>query len=244
MCQRIKITVMSSGVIKVFPTECDDGGKTCRDLSGPFARLGRIVDDVDRGTSHVIAVAVDIKDVTSLDAAAEACDLIAVATTEWDWYGSWANDYSSDDAAYRNGFNADEYGKCEFALVQRDSPLGIAELAARANGRRLTHDEAVAIRQRHYGDTWRTAYKPYSVGVVKNPNGVGFKLVYDFWRGGHGLRDKIGDKACKLVPQYVAADTISVALSQGHKLASRQTLDDGTVQLEFTVKTAKSQLTI
>lgn len=32
------------------------------------------------------------------------------------WYGKWVNDYSQADAAYKNGIDTEDYGKCEHAI--------------------------------------------------------------------------------------------------------------------------------
>ena len=43
----------------------------------------------------------------------------------------------------------------------------------------------------------------YEIGVVRNPNGEGYSLVYDFYNGGFGMSDKVGGKKCeKLVGEY------------------------------------------
>jgi hypothetical protein len=42
----------------------------------------------------------------------------------------------------------------------------------------------------------------YEVGLVKNPNGPGWVLIYDFWAGGHGLQAVIGNNAGNLRREY------------------------------------------
>lgn len=32
------------------------------------------------------------------------------------WWGVWANDYARADAAYKNGIDVEDYGKCEHAI--------------------------------------------------------------------------------------------------------------------------------
>lgn len=34
----------------------------------------------------------------------------------YQWFGSWQDDYSRSDAAYKNGIDVEDYGKCEHAL--------------------------------------------------------------------------------------------------------------------------------
>jgi hypothetical protein len=111
----------------------------------------------------------------------------------------------------RTRFDPAAYGACEFALVQKDSPLGLAELAARAGGRCLTHEEANTVRERHHGQGWRTSTsKPYSIGVVKNTDRPGYRLAYDTMDG--RLVQKIGGQSAdKLRLQYGLATTRAYA---------------------------------
>jgi hypothetical protein len=194
--------------------------------------------------SHVISVDVTVKDPKALAAAGDNCSMIDVDTPDWGWFGRWVNDYSADNAAYKNGITPAQYGKCEFALVQRDSPLGQAELAARAAGRRLTPAEVEAIRVKHYGKDWRTnTSKPYDVGVITNPAGPGYKLVYDFYSGGNGLRAKIGEDANTLRQHYSLETSKRVAARLGHRQLGVETLENGDIKLRVEVAT-KNKITL
>jgi len=185
--------------------------------------------------SHVVGIDVEIRDLASLEAAAEkACDLVAVRTTEYDWWGAWLNDYHGENAAYKMGFDPKTYGACEFALVQVDSPLGMAELAARAEGRRLTHEEAVAIRVQHHGEAWRTSTsKPYSIGVVKNPDKPGYRLAYDTMDS--RLVQKIGGQAADKLRQHYAVAVTRKRASQLRYPVTETLLPDGSIKLTLRV---------
>ncbi len=152
--------------------------------------------------SHVVGIDIEVSDLASLETAAEqACDLVAVRTTQYDWWGRWLNDYHGANAAYKMGFDPKAYGTCEFALVQKDSPIGIAELAARKEGRRLTHEEVTALRVKHYGENWATSTsKPYSIGVVRNADKPGYRLAYDTMD--QRLVSKIGGQAADKLRQH------------------------------------------
>jgi hypothetical protein len=169
--------------------------------------------------SHVVGIDIEISDLAALEAAAEgACDLVAVRTTQYDWWGRWLNDYHGSNAAYKMGFKPEDYGTCEFALVQKDSPIGIAELEARKQGRRLTHDEVTALRVKHYGEHWATSTsKPYSIGVVKNADKPGYKLAFDTMDG--RLVAKIGGhSADKLRQHYGVAGARRLAQKKRYKV--------------------------
>ncbi len=240
MCKIVEITVYPNATVAIYPTECTEVVTACRELSKPYLKaLARSVlsdIDIDFGRSHVIAIDLEREVGAALEAAAEKCGLVAVETQEWDWYGSWQKDYSAENAAYKNGVPPSEYGKCDFALVQADSPLGKAELAARAGGTSLTAAEIEALRVKHYGQGWqRNTSKPYSIGVLKDKEAAGYKLVYDFWGGGYGLRDKIGNDARKLKVPYALQAARNEAVKNRHKVISETTHNDGRIVLKVKV---------
>jgi hypothetical protein len=71
----------------------------------------------------------------------------------------------------------------------------------------------------------------YEIGVARRRDGrPGYTLLWDFWRGGFGLQDKVGDGGNKLKQSYAAA----VAAKHYHKLGYRVTQtqrEDGRVIL-------------
>lgn len=67
--------------------------------------------------SHVATVQIEIKDLASLQKACEELGLVFHENkTSFKWYGRWVNDYSAQDAAYRNGIDPKDYGKCKHAI--------------------------------------------------------------------------------------------------------------------------------
>jgi hypothetical protein len=67
--------------------------------------------------SHVVTIQLEVKDLKALAAAAEffGAELVLDQPT-FRWYGMWVNDYSADNAAYRNGIKTDDYGKCDHII--------------------------------------------------------------------------------------------------------------------------------
>jgi hypothetical protein len=65
----------------------------------------------------------------------------------------------------------------------------------------------------------------YEVGVVKNPNGEGYVLVYDFWEGGFGLEEKIGKESQLLKQRYSAEVARKHAIRKGYKVRETTTAD-------------------
>jgi hypothetical protein len=73
--------------------------------------------------SHVTAVDLEIKDLDCLAEAAEEIGLELMRDQKkWKWYGRWVRDYHADDAAYKNGVDPKDYGKCDHALRVKDRP--------------------------------------------------------------------------------------------------------------------------
>jgi len=60
-------------------------------------------------------------------------------------------------------------------------------------------DHALSIPQ-----TEDNSGRAYEVGVVENKTGKGYTLLWDFWQGGFGLRQKIGDNGIQLQKEYAA----------------------------------------
>lgn len=67
--------------------------------------------------SHVATVDIEIKSLESLRAACAALGLdFREGQKTYKWYGTWMRDYSSENAAYRNGIDPSKYGHCDHAI--------------------------------------------------------------------------------------------------------------------------------
>jgi len=67
--------------------------------------------------SHVALVEIIVKDLDILRKAAEKIGLVfKEGQKTWKWYGKWVGDYHGADAAYKNGIDPSQYGKCEHAI--------------------------------------------------------------------------------------------------------------------------------
>ena len=67
--------------------------------------------------SHVAKILTRIRDLDALEKACQSCGLVLHrGQKNYRWYGSWQNDYSAEDAAYRHGVKPEDYGKCEHAI--------------------------------------------------------------------------------------------------------------------------------
>jgi len=150
--------------------------------------------------SHVAKIDIEIKDLESLQKAAEDCGLIMnYGQKNYRWYGQWVNDYAKGDAAYKHGIDPKDYGKCEHALSIPGNPGA------------------------------------YEVGVVKNPNGEGWVLIWDFYGGGHGLQKHLGgSKDCvKLMNAYSKHVVIKQANMLGYTY-EEEVDEEGAVCLTLT----------
>lgn len=131
--------------------------------------------------SHVATIDLEIDDLTSLQAAAEALGLMFSEKKTYRWYGRSVGDYPLP-----NGFTEADLGKCDYAI----------SLPGNA--------------------------KAYEVGVVRNKNGKGYQLLWDFWNGGFGLEEKIGKNAGLLKQSYAVSRAKKEMLRQGYRAATRK----------------------
>lgn len=77
----------------------------------------------------------------------------------------------------------------------------------------------------------------YEIGVVKNPNGEGFILAYDFWGPGRAMQAIVGEAAGRLVQEYgyaVAEMEADYLIQQGWQ-AERVEQPNGDICLELTL---------
>jgi hypothetical protein len=59
----------------------------------------------------------------------------------------------------------------------------------------------------------------YEVGVAEAKDGQGgYVLLWDYWQGGYGLMDHIGQKGGRLKQEYSIARTVKKAESRGQKV--------------------------
>jgi len=72
----------------------------------------------------------------------------------------------------------------------------------------------------------------YEIGVVKNPNGKGYILLWDFWNGGYGLQAKAGPNCGNLTKGYAVAVAKKAMVNKGYS-CTQKILATGEVQLQF-----------
>ena len=73
----------------------------------------------------------------------------------------------------------------------------------------------------------------YEVGVVKRRDGRnGYTLLYDYWAGGNGLIEKIGNGASTLTREYKVQVAAKKARQQGYRVV-RSVAKNGKPMMEF-----------
>lgn len=73
--------------------------------------------------------------------------------------------------------------------------------------------------------------RAYEVGVCASRNGEpGYTLMWDFWNGGYGLQDKIGQNGQRLIQEYAVQVAMNEAMREGFRV-TREVLEDGRVVL-------------
>lgn len=78
----------------------------------------------------------------------------------------------------------------------------------------------------------------YEIGVVgrRDANGhalPGFELLWDFWAGGYGLREKVGEGCRELVQGYSAAVGKKHLLKRFRTVSKPQRLPNGFIAIDY-----------
>lgn len=75
--------------------------------------------------------------------------------------------------------------------------------------------------------------KAYEIGIAQRRDGQpGYTLLYDYWQGGYGLIEKVGDEKCgKLTQEYAAQVAIKQARKQGFSVTRKVNAQTGQLQL-------------
>lgn len=71
----------------------------------------------------------------------------------------------------------------------------------------------------------------YEVGVIQNPVGPGYSLIWDNYAQGRGLMPKIGDDGNKLRQAYGVAVLSKAAVENGYRVTGTTTAAGGVVQI-------------
>jgi hypothetical protein len=75
--------------------------------------------------------------------------------------------------------------------------------------------------------------RAYEIGVVERRDGKeGFSLMWDFWAGGNGLQEVVGDDCVNLNTEYALEVTKEFAEEGGYSY-TEVTLEDGTIEIEM-----------
>lgn len=93
--------------------------------------------------SHVTSSSVVIKDLESLRAAVKLFPELTWCEGQktWKFWGSWANDYHQEDAAYKRlGIDPKTYGKGEHAIKVKGTDWEIGVVARKDGGYALVYD--------------------------------------------------------------------------------------------------------
>lgn len=156
--------------------------------------------------SHVAIVATVI---TDLDALKKAVKNLGLEWREgqktYRWYGTWVNDYNAADAAYHSGIDPKTYGKNSIHAI------GIPGNST-----------------------------SYEIGVTENRDSdgtiiPGYRLVWDFWSGGHGLTEFVGDKnASRMVAEYNKEALKNEATVNGYQVSAEYVNEEGQMVVEMT----------
>lgn len=84
---------------------------------------------------HVVVVKAKFKNLVALALAAQRLGgQLRIGQKEYRWYGKWMDDYSSADAAYKQGVRTEDYGKCDHAITFPNTKYEIGVLEKEEKG--------------------------------------------------------------------------------------------------------------
>lgn len=140
---------------------------------------------------------------------------VVLGQTEFKWVGRWYNDYHAQDAAYKQGVDVKDYGKCSHVIRFKRDPYEEEKFAKDPKGR------------------------PNEVGLVADKQTGMLRPVFDFYGSrGDELKEAFGGagapKLTALVTQYKV--TLQTAKQSGHYVKSIERLGDGRVQVRIGVR--------
>lgn len=148
--------------------------------------------------SHVEKAKCEIMDLEMLEhVLAKECPELELVRDKktYKWFGRWVNDYHGENAAYRQGVDTADYGKCDHVVRFKNQ---------RAN--------------------------EYEIGLVKNKDGKGYSMVYDFFGSGSRYSNKFGKQLGKIIQPYATAVAKRELTKMGYKWREEKT-KDGKVRL-------------
>jgi hypothetical protein len=74
----------------------------------------------------------------------------------------------------------------------------------------------------------------YEIGIVTRRDGQpGYALHWDFWNGGYGLAERIGEEGERLRQAYALEVTLGQLEAMNHCVLSQTQLEDGSIELEL-----------
>lgn len=179
--------------------------------------------------SHVSCGKGRIRDhVTDLQALKLACHELGLelclGQAEYKWFGNWVNDYSRDDAAYKNGVKPEDYGKCTHAIRVKWTPEEEIQYGRHPNER------------------------PYEAGLVKMEDGS-FAVVFDHWSAGKGAKKLAqllgwdGKDCTKLMTQTTRYKiALTAAQKDGHRIKEVETLPGGRLRVVLGIQQPTEEL--
>ncbi|MER3425254.1 MAG: hypothetical protein C4293_20535 [Nitrospiraceae bacterium] len=76
--------------------------------------------------------------------------------------------------------------------------------------------------------------RAYEIGVVKRRDGrPGYALLWDFWKGGFGMQEKVGENADRLKQAYAVEVAKKAARCAGLRILVETRKADGSVVLRI-----------
>lgn len=176
--------------------------------------------------SHVATIEIEITNLQDLQVACEELGLEFIEGQQtYRWYGEHIGDF-----ALPAGFEESDLGRCDHAIKLTDA----AEMTSIDKRREEFLKSCAEVNHVPSADTLAiVCQRPYEIGVARRRDGKpGWTLLWDFFQGGYGLQDVIGENANRLKQAIATAASIRTMKMQGFRCERKQ-LPSGAVQLNF-----------
>lgn len=142
--------------------------------------------------------------ILDLDALSAACESLGLELCKNQRTYNWYG-RSVGDTPLPAGFTRDDLGKCEHVIRMKGTAMN-GQIDARM---------------------------PYEIGIVARRDGKpGYALMWDTYKGGGGLVEKVGgEKAERLCQGYAVETAVRIAKRQGFRVVKREVRSDGSISI-------------
>lgn len=119
--------------------------------------------------SHMICISTRIRDLKAAALAAKRMGgTLDVNKKTFEWYSRWLDDYSKEDAAYKQGIKTEDYGKCDACINFPGINYGVGLVKTEEGDYKIVFDFFdSALKEKMGGQGGEAFIQAYAAEVVK-----------------------------------------------------------------------------